>query len=69
MIITTNPTCPTNFPFEVFYDVFAGAMRMCDCIDDHKRNEVVLNDYCHRGKNGRDRSSGCIEQPAMPPVV
>ena len=69
MIITTNPTCPTNYPFEVFYDVFGGAVMMCDCIEERNRNEVIFNDYCHKGKNGRDRSSSCYTQPALPPVV
>ena len=69
MIITTNPTCPSNFPYEVFYDFFAGAVMMCDCIKDHKRNEVILNDICHKGEKGRDASDGCIDSPAMPPVV
>jgi hypothetical protein len=69
MIITTNPTCPSNFPFEVFYDVFGGAVWICDCIDDRNRNEVRWNDFCHKGSKGSDKSASCIDQKAMPPVV
>ena len=35
--VTKDAFCPEDFPYEVFYNVWLGTRRWCDCID--KKNE------------------------------
>lgn len=67
MIITTNPYCPSTHPHEVFYDLYQGAYTFCDCT--RYTGKVYMNDYCRKGRGGRDKNPGCYFVGGMPPVV
>jgi hypothetical protein len=67
MIITTNPYCPSSHPHEVFYDFYQGAYPFCNCLG--YSGKIYMNDFCHKGRGGRDKNPNCFYESAMPPVV
>ena len=68
IVVTTEMTCPETHPSEAFYEVWAGATILCDCLEreDHIIERHII---CQRGKNGRHNGEDCWEQNPMPPVV
>ena len=50
MIITTNTTCPIDYPHEVLYELFPGSRIGCDCID-RAPGKWYPDTKCKKGKN------------------
>jgi len=63
---TLNKTenCPTEYPDEVFYTVWPGTYKYCDCENSAK---IYLQEDCKVAS--LITPEGCIEQPAHAPVT
>ena len=43
------PTCPSDYPEDVVYDIWLGTRAVCDCLENAGDRIVTLDIICYRG--------------------